>query len=608
MIPNILFLCRNSGSPLLLLRISDDANRSQLAPGNVSRKRRSLPTNSGFLRIHVVFKQGLRYGRPIDSKRGTTSMSASNFWEQLATLGRKSGDIKSLIASDPGRFDTFSARHEDMLLDYSRTSMTVEAKDLMLAFLGECDFEARRAAMFSGERINFTEGRAVLHTALRLPEGADLVVEGKDIAAQVISDRKRCYKFAQAVRSGSFANAGGEAFLDVVNIGIGGSDLGPAMVSEALSAFADGPRTHYVSNVDPAHLHDVLDKLDLARTLVIVASKTFTTQETMANAAAARARLEAVVGDAAPHFAALTTAIDKAADFGIPEERCFGFEEWVGGRLSVWSSIGLSVMIGIGPDNFDAFLAGAYEIDRHFQDVPLEENLSVALALIGVWHRNGCGYETRSLAPYDQRLAQLPAYLQQLDMESNGKTTRTDGTAAPYATCPVVWGATGTNGQHAYFQLLHQGSTQPVEFLVAARRGAHEDQHDLLLANCLAQGQALLKGRTLEEARAQMAEKSASDAEIEKIAPHRVFSGNRPSTLLSYSQLTPRQLGRLIALFEHRTFTEGVFWDVNSYDQWGVELGKELAGGQLDAVRKPDTAVDPAMAGSLAHLRNLREA
>jgi len=535
-------------------------------------------------------------------------MSDGGFWQELVGLGNKSRDIRSLIAADAGRFGGFSARFDDVLYDYSRTSLTAEAKDLMLEFLQARGFEARRAAMFAGERINSTEARAVLHTALRLPEGAALVVEGEDIAAQVMADRAKCFAFADAVRSGAIANAKGEAFTDVVNIGIGGSDLGPAMVTQALGGFVDGPRAHFVSNVDPSHVHDVLDALDLSRTLIIVASKTFTTQETMANAAAAQARLAAVIGETSGHFAALTTAVDKAEAFGIAPERCFGFEEWVGGRLSVWSAIGLSVMIGIGPARFGEFLAGAYEIDQHFQTAPLEENMAVAMAMVGVWHRNGCGFGTRSVAPYDQRLGQLANYLQQLDMESNGKSVRLDGSGVDYETCPVVWGSTGTNGQHAYFQLLHQGSVEPVEFLVAARRGGHEEQHDLLLANCLAQAQAFLKGRTREEAAAQLKANGRSAEDIESIAPHRVFSGNRPSTLLAYSELTPRLLGRLIALFEHRTFTESVFWDVNPYDQWGVELGKELAAGQLDAVRNPNAEIDPAMAGTLAHLRRLREA
>jgi len=525
-------------------------------------------------------------------------MSDGGFWQHLADLGQNSGDIRGLIAADAGRFDGFSARFDDVLYDYSRTSLTAEAKDLMLDFLKARGFEARRAAMFSGAKINSTEGRSVLHTALRLPEGAALEVEGEDIAAQVMADRAQCFAFAEAVRSGSIANAKGEAFTDVVNIGI---------VTQALSGFVDGPRAHFVSNVDPSHVHDVLDALDLSRTLIIVASKTFTTQETMANAAAAQARLAAEIGETSGHFAALTTAVDKAEAFGIAPERCFGFEEWVGGRLSVWSAIGLSVMIGIGPERFGEFLAGAYEIDQHFQTAPLEENMAVAMAMVGVWHRNGCGFGTRSVAPYDQRLGQLANYLQQLDMESNGKSVRLDGRSVEYETCPVVWGATGTNGQHAYFQLLHQGGVEPVEFLVAARRGDHEEQHDLLLANCLAQAQAFLKGRTLDEAAAQLKANGRSAEEIDAIAPHRVFSGNRPSTLLAYSELTPRLLGRLIALFEHRTFTEGVFWDVNPYDQWGVELGKELAAGQLDAVRNPNAVSDPAMAGTLAHLRRLRE-
>ena len=378
--------------------------------------------------------------------------------------------------------------------------------------------------------------------------------------------------FADQVRGGDIK--------DVVNIGIGGSDLGPAMATRALTPYHDGPRCHFVSNVDGAHIADTLRGLDAKTTLVIVASKTFTTIETMTNARTARAWMQDHGGDPATQFAALSTAEDKTAEFGIDSAQVFGFEDWVGGRYSVWGPIGLSLMIAIGPKAFYSFLRGAQEMDRHFRAADPAENMPILLALVGIWHNQICGHATRAVLPYDQRLEMLPDYLQQLEMESNGKGVQMDGSDSPRHTGPVVWGAAGTNGQHAFYQLIHQGTRViPCEFLVAAKGHEPELQHhhDLLIANCLAQSEALMRGRSLDEARAIMRDAGLSGDELERQARHRVFPGNRPSTTLAYETLDPFTLGQIIALYEHRVFVEGVILGINSFDQWGVELGKELA-------------------------------
>ena len=419
--------------------------------------------------------------------------------------------------------------------------------------------------------------------------------------------------FAEGIRSGAAKGATGKAFTDVVNIGIGGSDLGPAMATLALAPYHDGPRAHFVSNVDGAHMHDTLKGLDPATTLFIVASKTFTTTETMTNAATARAFVAKALGEEAvsAHFCAVSTALDKVAAFGIDGSRVFGFWDWVGGRYSLWSAIGLPIMLAVGPENFRAFLDGARTLDRHFRTAPLEENLPVLLGLVGWWHRVAQSYPARAILPYDQRLARFPAYLQQLDMESNGKHVGLDGLRTPTVTGPLVWGEPGTNGQHAFYQLIHQGTGAiPAEFIAAANGHEPELAHhqDLLLANCLAQSEALMRGRTLEEARQQMLDKGTSAAEAERIAPHREFSGDRPSITILHDRLTPFTLGRLIALYEHRVFVEAQLFGINAFDQWGVELGKELATGLLPVVTgKADvTGRDGSTAGLVTAIRDMR--
>ena len=500
-------------------------------------------------------------------------------WADLQRLQDLNKGRHILDLFDDNRAAEFSVSVDGMLFDYSKTSIDADIRASLVKLAEVSGLADKRAAMFGGAKINDTEGRAVLHVALRAGDDAVITVDGADVLPAVRRIRADCAGFARDVRSGAFKGQGGR-ITDVVNIGIGGSDLGPAMAYLALAPFADGPRCHFVSNVDGAHIHDTLRGLNPETTLVIVASKTFTTIETMTNADTAKRWMETKVADPAAQFAAVSTAGDKTAAYGIDPKRVFGFEDWVGGRYSMWGPIGLSLMIAVGPETFDQFLAGGRAMDQHFLNAPLAANMPVMLALVGVWHNQICGHTTRAVLPYDQRLSRLPAYLQQLEMESNGKRVAIDGSDLETHSGPVVWGEPGTNGQHAFYQLIHQGTrVVPCEFLVA-RRG-HEpdlaDQHLLLVSNCLAQAEALLRGRSLEEARAIMAKKGATGAELERQARHRVFPGNRPSTVLAYDQLTPFVLGQIIALYEHRVFVEGVILGINSYDQWGVELGKELA-------------------------------
>ncbi|MCM2472659.1 glucose-6-phosphate isomerase [Rhizobium sp. CG5] len=498
-------------------------------------------------------------------------------------------DIRAAFTGDSHRFERFSARADDLLMDYSKCAVNEPVMDLLEQLCDKGGVVAKREAMFAGEAINFTEGRAVLHTALRNRANTPVVVDGRNVMPDINGVLHAMGAFSEGIRQGTILGSTGQQITDVVNIGIGGSDLGPAMVTLALAPFHDGPRLHYVSNIDGAHISDTLKLLDPETSLFIVASKTFTTIETMTNAQTARRFIAEALGEEAvgQHFAAVSTALDKVESFGIPSDRIFGFWDWVGGRYSIWSAIGLPVMIAVGMDNFDQFLDGGHAMDNHFRTAPFRQNLPMLLGLIGFYHRNVLDYATRAILPYDQRLSRFAAYLQQLDMESNGKGVTVDGTPVEGNSGPVVWGEPGTNGQHAFYQLIHQGtSIIPTEFMIAAN-GFEPDlrhQHDLLIANCLAQSAALMKGRTLEEAKAQLTSKGMADGQADFIAPHRVFTGNRPSITFVYNQLTPFALGRLIALYEHRVFVEGVLFRINSFDQWGVELGKELATGLLPVV------------------------
>jgi glucose-6-phosphate isomerase len=526
-----------------------------------------------------------------------------------AAQAGKATDIRAAFAADSGRFDAYHAWFDDLLMDYSKTAVNTEIMALLTELAAAADVAGKREAMFKGEIINFTEGRAVLHTALRNRSNAPVLVDGRDVMGDVNAVIAAMGKFAEGVRSGAITGATGKKITDVVNIGIGGSDLGPVMTTLALAPYHDGPRLHYVSNIDAAHIADTLKLLDPETSLFIVASKTFTTIETMTNAQTARAFIAKALGEGAVqhHFAAVSTALDKVAAFGIDAARVFGFWDWVGGRYSIWSAIGLPLMIAIGEKAFGEFLDGAHAMDNHFRSAPLNKNLPMILGLIGYYQRNALGYTSRAVIPYDQRLSRFPAYLQQLDMESNGKGVTMDGSPVDGSSGPVVWGEPGTNGQHAFFQLLHQGTdTIPVEFMIA-KTGFEPElryQHELLMSNCLAQSQALLKGRSLDEAKAQLSGMGWDQAKIDHIAPHRVFTGNRPSITFVYDRLTPFALGRLIALYEHRVFVEGVLFGINSFDQWGVELGKELATGLLPVVqgKKTTDGLDSSTAGLVAAL------
>jgi glucose-6-phosphate isomerase len=518
------------------------------------------------------------------------------------------------FADDPARFKEFSVTLDDLLFDYSKQRVDADVVAELLELATAAAVEARRDAMFAGEKINVTEKRAVLHTALRNFSGEPVLVDGQDVMPEVVGTREKMLHFAADVREGRVRGALGQPMTDVINIGIGGSDLGPAMATRALSPYAPPLlRSHFVSNVDGADIGDTLRGLDPSRTLFIVSSKTFTTQETMTNAATARAWIAQGLGEAAvhDHFAAVSTQLDKVAQFGIQPTRVFGFWDWVGGRYSIWSSIGLPLAIAIGPDRFNEFLHGGYEVDQHFRDAPIAKNIPMLMGLLSVWNRNILGHATHAVIPYDQRLGRFPAYLQQLQMESNGKHVQLDGSQANTTTGPVVWGEPGTNGQHAFFQLIHQGTEiVPVDLLVAATpTEADAHHHDLLVANCFAQGQALMHGRTPEEAEALTRRQGASEADAIRLAPHKSFSGSRPTSTFLYRRLDPRTLGRLIALYEHKVFTEGAVWDINSFDQWGVELGKELASSLAPIVADPASsasALDASTAGLVAHLRELR--
>jgi glucose-6-phosphate isomerase len=501
-------------------------------------------------------------------------------------------DLREAFARDPGRFAALSFDAPEVFADLSKNLLDTATLHFLLDLARECQLEPRRDAMLRGDIANATEGRAVLHTALRAPRGA------APFSAEVHGVLDAMLAYAEAVRAD-------DQLTDIVNIGIGGSDLGPQMVVPALDAYAHrGKRLHFVSNVDAHEITRVLRGLDPRHTLFIIASKTFTTQETMANAAVARDWFLAQGGsDIARHFAAATTNVAAAAAFGI--STTFGFWDWVGGRYSLWSAIGLPIAIAVGAENFRALLAGAHAMDRHFATAPLTQNLPVLLGLLDLWYRNFHGCTSRSVAPYHQGLARLPAYLQQLEMESNGKCVDTTGAALLHATSPVVWGEPGTNGQHAYFQMLHQGTDRiPVEFILV-KTPAHglADAHRKLLANGLAQSQALMLGKTAAEALGEKAPTAAADIPPEVLARHRSFPGNRPSTTLLLAQLTPASLGALIALYEHRVWTSGALWGINSFDQWGVELGKALCNALLPRLGSGETSgLDASTAGLLARL------
>ena len=489
--------------------------------------------------------------------------------------------MRDLFAQDPQRFERLSIDAAGLFLDYSKNRLDGRTLALLANLARERGVEQLRDAMFAGDKINLTEQRAVLHTALRAPKDKQITVDGQDITADVHAVLARVKTFSDAVRNGQWRGHTGKEITDIVNIGIGGSDLGPKMVCLALRQFAHPRLTmHFVSNVDGHDMDAALSRVNPETTLFIIASKTFTTAETMMNANTARSWFlkHASEEALAKHFVAVSTNVEAIKKFGIDPDNMFPFWDWVGGRYSVWSAIGLPVALCVGYGYFADFLAGAHALDEHFRTAPIEQNLPMILALVGFWNREFLGCPSVSIAPYHQDLNRFPAYLQQLDMESNGKrVTRAGDTITDYATGPVIWGDVGTNGQHAYFQLLHQGTdVTPIDF-IAALRPAHEFQnhHAALLANCFAQSEAFMKGKTADEVRQDLAGQDA--AEIERLVPHKTFPGNRPSNTILMEYLTPATLGALIALYEHKVFVQGALWDVNSFDQWGVELGKVLA-------------------------------
>ncbi|MCF1742425.1 glucose-6-phosphate isomerase [Paradevosia shaoguanensis] len=522
--------------------------------------------------------------------------------------------MRELFAADPSRFGKFSAKAGDILLDYSKNRIDAEVMAALFDFARQVDVEGRRDAMWGGEHINITEDRAVEHMALRYQGGKPVNVDGKDVMPDVRDVLARMRVFSDQVRDGTIRGATGEQFTDVINIGIGGSDLGPAMVTLALAPYTrQDLRVHYVSNVDGAHIHDTLKGLDPKRTMFIVASKTFTTDETMTNANTARKWIAEGVGEAgiADHFAALSTNLPACDAFGIKQDRIFGFWDWVGGRYSVWSAIGLPIAIAVGFENFEKFLKGAAAMDAHFLSTPLEENLPVIMGLIGVWYRNVWDFSTQAVLPYDQRLSRFAAYLQQQDMESNGKSVTLGGKSVDWSTGPIVWGEPGTNGQHAFYQLIHQGTDViPCDFLIAANPQENlPPHHAKLVANVLAQSEALMLGKTEDEVVAELKAQGLDKARIKELTPHKVFPGNRPSNTIMYSQLTPETLGSLIALYEHKVFVQGTIWNVNSYDQWGVELGKQLAKALLPKVEGTASPEghDSSTRGLLAYFHELKK-
>ena len=514
-----------------------------------------------------------------------STVTASPAWQALIRHQRAMAEVpvRDLFAADPDRFGRFSLEAAGLLLDYSKNRITAETIALLADLARSRDLEGWRNRLFSGEAINISEERAVLHTALRQRHDAPVTVAGGDVIPELRAVMKRFGAFVDGVRFGEVTGLSGRRFKDVVNIGIGGSDLGPLMMTDALLPYHHPDlRVRFVSNVDGTHLYDTLDWLDPETTLFIITSKTFTTEETMANARSAREWFLSEGGDEKDigrHFIAVTANLAEARRFGIGPESTFAFWDWVGGRFSLWSAVGLPVAMAIGMERFDQLLAGAAAMDEHFRTAPLEANMPVLMGLLGVWATNFWDAPAHAVVPYDQYLHRLPAYLQQLDMESNGKSVDRDGNPVDYATAPVIFGEPGTNAQHSFFQALHQGPRAiPVDFLAAAEsHNPFGDHHRLLLANMLAQSEALMRGRTAEEARTEMTAAGLSPERLEALLPHKLFPGSRPSNTLLYQKLTPVTLGALIALYEHKIFVQGVIWNLNSFDQWGVELGKALA-------------------------------
>ncbi len=515
--------------------------------------------------------------------------------------------MREIFRTDPARFDKFSLQLDGLLLDYSKNILTQETLALLLNLARQSKLDDWIARMFNGDKINASEQRAVLHTALRTPRGAEIHLDGKDIMPDVQRVRDQMRRYSEAVRDGSLRGHTGKPFRDVVNIGIGGSALGPLMVCEALKPYGSAQlNAHFVSNVDATDLVETLKHLSPETTLFIVSSKTFTTQETLTNALSARAWLVNQLGEdaVAKHFVAVSTNLTATSKFGSNPDNVFEFWDWVGGRYSLWSAIGLPIALYIGMDNFERLLAGAHAMDTHFRETPFERNMPVIMGMLGIWYANFFNAGSHAILPYDQYLHRFPAYLQQLEMESNGKRVDRDGHEVDYATGMVIWGEAGTNGQHSFYQLIHQGTHRvPADFMAPiTSHNSLGEHHAMLLANCFAQTEALMLGKTAEEARAELVAQGLSGAALEALLPYKVFPGNRPSNTLLFDQLDPHALGMLIALYEHKVFVQSVVWNINPFDQWGVEFGKQLAGQLLPELQgKQGAAHDASTNGLINH-------
>jgi glucose-6-phosphate isomerase len=537
-------------------------------------------------------------------------------WKSLQVHHKKiaARSMREMFAKDPERFAKFSLSFEDILLDYSKNRVTPETMRLLFALARQADLKGWTEKLFTGAKINLTEDRAVLHVALRNRSNRPIFVDGKDVMPDVNRVLAHMREFSDAIRSGAWKGYSGKAITDVVNIGIGGSDLGPVMVTEALKPYGKaGLKVHFVSNIDGTHIAETVKHLNPETTLFIVASKTFTTQETITNAQTARSWLLESAKDAAAvakHFVALSTNAKAVAKFGIKTHNMFEFWDWVGGRYSLWSAIGLPIMVFIGPDNFEALLEGGHAMDEHFRTTPVEKNLPAILGLLGIWYNNFFGAQTHAILPYDQYLHRFPAYFQQGDMESNGKGVTRHGAASKASTGPVIWGEPGTNGQHAFYQLIHQGTKLvPADFIAPIR--SHNpigEHHPILLSNFFAQTEALMRGKTEAEVRAELSAQGITGEAQDRLAPHKVFAGNRPTNSILVKKVTPRTLGSLIALYEHKIFTQGIVWNINSFDQWGVELGKQLAKAilpELEGASKV-TSHDSSTNGLINHYKSGR--
>jgi len=538
-------------------------------------------------------------------------------WKKLAahheTVHRL--QMKNLFAEDPRRFERFSIRFNDLLVDFSKNRITAETLGLLIELARECGLPEAIAQMFTGGRINETENRAVLHVALRNRANTPIHADGVDVMPEINAVLSRMRDFSRRVNSGKWKGFTGKRVTDIVNIGIGGSDLGPVMVTESLRPYANPKlRVHFVSNVDGTHIAETLKGLNPEKTLFMIASKTFTTQETMTNAFTAREWFLAQAQDAAhvaKHFVAISTNRAKVEAFGIHPDNMFVFWDWVGGRYSLWSAIGLSIACAIGFERFEELLTGAHDMDRHFREAPFERNLPVILALIGIWYTNFFGAETEVILPYDQYMHRFPAYFQQGNMESNGKSADRRGQPVACATGPIVWGEPGTNGQHAFYQLIHQGTRLvPADFLAPAiSHNPLGEHHPILLSNFFAQTEALMNGKPAEQAAAELRSEGKSEEEVQRLLPHKVFDGNRPTNSILFRSLTPRVLGSLVALYEHKIFVQGVIWNIFSFDQWGVELGKQLAGRILPELRDeaPVTGHDASTNGLINAYKEMRQ-